>query len=107
MAAYQVELNLFLNYTSTTGTYNMVERDVVIVCDTSGAGVTVNLISASSTGEPGRCVNIKDNGNANNNNITIVPDGGDTIDGETSLVIFNNYDCITLVSDGSSAWYII
>lgn len=105
--AYVTELNLFLNYASASGTYNMADRDVVIVCDTSSAGVTVNLVSASSTGKQGRTINIKDNGNASSNSITITPAESDTIDGETSLTIVNNYDCVTLVSDGSSSWYII
>jgi hypothetical protein len=60
MAAYQTELNLFLNYSSASGPYAMVERDVVIVCDTSSAGVTVNLLSAASTGSSGRSVNKED-----------------------------------------------
>lgn len=107
MASYMTELNLFLNYASASETYNMAERDVVIVCDTSSAAVTVNLVSAASTGKQGRTVNIKDNGNASTNSITITPDGSDTIDGETSATIINNYDCITLVSDGSNSWYIV
>lgn len=98
------ELNLFLNYAAASGTYNMAGRDIVIVCDTSSAVVTVNLVPA--TGQ-GRTVYIKDNGNASTNSITINPDGSDTIDGQLSATISNSYDCITLVSNGSGKWYII
>lgn len=106
MAAIQTELNIFLNYTTASGTYNMTSRDVVIACDTSSGSVIINLLSAS--GNQGQNVNIKDtSGNSSSNNITINPNGNDTIEGQTSAIIANNYDCITLISDGTSNWHII
>ena len=50
---------------------------------------------------------IKDElGVANTNNITIVPNGSETIDGSSSLVLSTNYAHVTLYF-GDAAWHII
>ena len=45
-------------------------------------------------------------GTAGTNNITVTPDGADTIDGTASLVINENSSVRGLVSNGTSAWYV-
>jgi hypothetical protein len=41
-------------------------------------------------------------GSASVNNITIVGEGGELIDGEASLIINSNYDAVNLYSDGTN-----
>jgi len=80
------------------------ESYVFIDTDTS-SGRTINLPPASSvTG--GRYFVIKDKtGDANTNNITISPNGSDTIDGAaSSTTISSSYGSLIIVSDGVSAW---
>lgn len=47
-------------------------------------------------------------GSAQTNNISFVPDGSDTIDGDNSTFLGNiNYGSWSFVSDGVSAWYLV
>ena len=55
----------------------------------------------------GKIYKIKDeSGGAGTNNITIVGQGGETIDGAANYVMTNNYECIEVISDGTN-WFII
>lgn len=72
--------------------------DVVVVNKSVGAATTVNLPTSPPTNY---AVTIKDGrGDASTNNITITPAAG-TIDGASSLVIYINYQSITLVYNGT------
>lgn len=86
-------------YSVTTG-----DASKVLVIDTSSAANTLTLPAATNA----MTVVIKDKSlNAANNNITITPDGTDTIDGANSnYVIDANGVSVTLISDGTSAWYV-
>lgn len=92
--------------TTTSSSYNVTSTDVVILADSSSNTVTVNLPSATTSG---RLLYVKDSGgNSSSNNITLVQDGTDTIDGSTeNLVIQQNYTAITILSNGSGGWFII
>ena len=76
----------------------------VLLIDTSSAR-TINLPAATVA----MFFMLKDSlGSAQTNNISIVPDGTDTIDGSNSTFLINaNYGAIGLVSDGISAWYVV
>lgn len=85
--------------------YSVVTGDAqkVLGIDTSTAN-TLNLPAATNV----MWFYIKDiTGSAATNNITVTPNGGDTIDGVSSLAINENYASRVLVSDGVSAWYVI
>lgn len=86
--------------------YTVVSGDVqkMIAVDTSSAR-TINLPAATTP----MYVHIKDvTGSATTNNITITPDGTDSIDGEaTSYSIRADYESLLLISDGISAWYVL
>lgn len=78
---------------------------VYLTVDTT-ATRQITLPLASSVAE-GRIYLIKDkSGNANTNNITIVTQGSDTVDGSTSTLLTSNYSTSFIVGDGVSAWYI-
>jgi len=87
-------------YSVTTG-----DDSKVLVIPTDSSAQTINLPAASNA----MTVYIKDkSANAQTNNITIAPDGSDTIDGLNSNYIINaNAGMVGLISDGTSAWYII
>ena len=86
-------------YTVVTG-----DAQSVLGVDTSTAK-TINLIAASNA----MAIWIKDiTGTANTNNISITPNGGDTIDGaNATYTIDENYASRMLISDGVSAWYVV
>lgn len=95
----------YFDYTGVSGSYNMVSSDVIIVCDTSSAACNVNLVTAN--GNQGQYVYIKDgSGNAGNNTITVIPNGADTIDGNSGLSIQGDWQSFGLVSNGSDGWLI-
>lgn len=76
----------------------------VLGVDTSSAK-TVNLPAATTS----MFFMIKDiTGSAQSNNISVVPDGTDTIDGSnTTMALGTNYGSWGFVSDGVSAWYVV
>lgn len=77
-----------------------------LVAVTGGVPLTVTLPAASSVLE-GRFYKIVDEtGTAGTDNITIAADGSDTIIGEASILISDNYNSITVYSDGSTKWFI-
>lgn len=77
--------------------------DLVIVNKTSGANTTVTLPASPLTND---YYTIKDGkGDAYTNPITIVPSSG-TIDGQSNVVIWNNYESLDFVYNGTE-WNII
>lgn len=76
----------------------------VIIVD-SAAARTINLPAATTA----MFFMIKDGGGqAQDNNISIVPDGSDTIDGvNATYKIDFNYGSLGLVSDGVSKWHVV
>lgn len=86
----------------TTG-YNPIQA-----IDCSGGVISLTLPAAAATGA-GTLIVVKDySGNSEINNINIVPNGTDSIDGVSGTVILNsNYGALYLVSDGSSGWFAV
>lgn len=76
----------------------------VLLIDTSAAR-TINLPAATTT----MFFILKDQvGLAQTNNISVVPNGTDVIDGSNSTYLIDwNYGSIGLVSDGVAAWFVV
>jgi hypothetical protein len=89
---------LTLSYTSTTTTYTISTSDYLVDC-TSGT-FTTTLPTASSVA--GKTFVIKNSGTGT---ITVDGDSSETIDGQLTQTL-NQYDSITVVSNGSN-WIII
>lgn len=90
-----------------TGIVTAAVSDIYIGCDSSGGVVTVNLPTAISAGS-GKQLIIKDeSGAATINNISIVGNGGDLIDGSGTQSLVVNYEAVTLICDGAGEWFII
>ena len=93
---------LAVSTTAATGsTYTVLSTDHVILANNSG-GVAVALISAASAGDGFRLV-IKNTGTGA---VTIDADGAETIDGALTAILTNQYESITIVSDGLN-WFIL
>lgn len=86
-------------YIETAINYTALTTDFTI--NVTASGVNVNLYTA--VGNVGKILNIK---NSSNGNITIIPFGAQTIDGETSIKISKKFASLTLQSTGTN-WIII
>lgn len=87
--------------------YIATAADFIIQVDTNAGAFSVTLPSAATV-EAGVMMVIKDaRSNADVNNITVLPDGSDTIDGEVNYVIQDINASVKFVSDGVSRWLLI
>lgn len=87
---------------SKTATYTAAD-ETVILCDATAASFTINLAAASTMTD--RIYHIKKT-DSSANTITVDPNGTETIDGSSTKILTTQYDCITIVCDGSN-WFII
>jgi len=87
-------------------TYTLLRSDYYLgVSYTATGAVAITLATASL--EEGRVIQIKDEGGlAGTNNITILTEGAETIDGSVTATLNGNYNSITLISNGSH-WFIV
>lgn len=94
-------------FDDTDSPYQISDERIVGV-NTVG-GVATALLPASDELEAGTVITIKDEGgNGATNNITITPDGTDTIDGAAaSTTITTDYGVVKLYTNGAGAWYLI
>lgn len=92
---------------ATAISYTMASTDTYIGVTSTAAPRTITLLAAG-TFLDGRIVDIKDeSGGAAANNITITPNGADTIDGVNAPVpITQNYGEFSLVKRGTGWWIV-
>ena len=84
--------------------YSITATDHIILADSFGGAITINLPACSSNS--GRIIIVKDVGaGAGSNNITISRNGSDQIDGSVSIAIDTNRGYVQLVCDGSQFWH--
>lgn len=90
--------------TSTkTSNYTISNTDTVVFADATSGNVTITLPTASSiTGYRFYVKRIDGSGNS----CSIARSSSDTIDGQTSISLSQQYTSLTIVSDGN-AWYIV
>lgn len=100
-------LGAAVNYKTDTKTANYtvnLSTDHTILVDSAGGAVTITLPASHSNGDE---VIVKDStGSADANNVTIDPADADTIDGQATYVISNEYEAVTLRSNGTN-WFIV
>jgi hypothetical protein len=92
--------------TVSGASYTVLNTDLIInVTGTSTTAVTINLPAISSLPE-NKVYHIKDAGlNAFTNNITIVPNGADTFEGEADAKIQTDGLCLSIYN-GGSGWLV-
>lgn len=97
-----------LTKTSITGNLTISSSDtyVIVQADPTSAAIEIELPSAAAVPE-GRIYIIQDIvGIANTHNITLTPNGTDTINGESSFIMDSDHMSIMIVGDGISNWSI-
>jgi hypothetical protein len=88
---------------TTTSTSITAALDNVILCNATGGAITITLpAAASNTNKIYSIKKIDSSANA----VTIDGNASETIDGSLTQVISSQYDCLTIMCDGSN-WYII
>lgn len=92
----------FYNVVPTSISYNAAAWDVVLA-NTSAGGITITLpLAASCTGKLINIKKISSDGNV----MLIDAQLAELIDGSPSLSVTGQYNCTTLISDGSNWWII-
>lgn len=77
--------------------------DDIVYADATSGNITVTLPTA--VGIAGRAFNISKR-DVSANTVLINPDGSETINGDTNVTISNQYDSVTVISDGAD-WGIL
>jgi len=91
---------------SSTHTIASIDQYTTYLLDSTSAAFTVNLPSAATVGA-GRKYRLKDSaGKAGTNVITIDGSGSETIDGQTTYKLNENYESVTIVSNGTN-WFAV
>ena len=94
-------------YRTFAGNFSVATNSWFCAINSSGAAVTASLDSAA-TYYPGQQITFKDVGGfAGTNNILIKASGSQTIDGASGVSLTANSSSVTILADGSSAFYII
>ena len=83
----------------TTTTYTVLSTDHVVLIDDDTAGADVNLPSAATVGD-GWVVTLKKKGSTGD--VTIAPDGAETIDGSANMVLQYKNQATSIASDGTN-----
>ena len=93
--------------TVNAATYDLLASDDILNVTYTATGAVTSLTLPTAQCVSGRVIVIKDAGGlAGTNNITIATEGAEKIDGLDTLVINNNYNSVTLYSDGTN-WFAI
>ncbi len=79
----------------------MIWADETILADASSAAITVTLPDPASY--PDEALSIKKI-DSSANAVTVAPHGSETIDGAASVTLANQWDSVTVKSDGTN-WY--
>jgi hypothetical protein len=90
-----------LKLVSVESDYRVLVDEDVILCNSKNDAFTVFLPSAVWAGR--KLVIIKTNTEAKN--ITVQAFGNDTIEGSSSKTLANQYDKLTVISNGVSTWF--
>lgn len=90
--------------TSKSADYTITSSDTVIFADCTSGNVIITLPTASTVSGYRFYIKRTD-GSANT--VSVARSGSDTIDGATSQSLTAQYTSVTVVSDGSTHWYII
>ncbi|MGG9961347.1 beta strand repeat-containing protein [Ferruginibacter sp. SUN106] len=99
----EVNGSLALAITTKTATYTATASDHTIICNNTGAAITINLPAAA--GCSGRVYVVKKISGMLLN-VTIDPNASETVDGVTTRVLTTQYESVMIQSDGAN-WFIL
>lgn len=115
--ASELEVNVALARTAVLGAGSVTDiktasydaaLNEIVLCDSTGGAFPVNLPPANAASE-GQRIMVKaavDPAGDAINDITVTPDGSDTIDGEATFIIDRARTGLLLYSDGNGTWMI-
>jgi hypothetical protein len=86
--------------TSADSPYDMNVNDSILICDTTGGSITINLLPALDWQE--KLIFIKKIIAANT--VTIEPSGAETIDDAANLAVVTQYACVRLFTENGEVW---
>ncbi len=90
-----------------TSTYTLASTDVLAAVTYTTTGNCTLTLPVANTLSSGKSFYIVDEGgNALQNNITVNTDGGDTLNGDTGLILNQNYESIGIYTDATTSWFI-
>lgn len=81
----------------------LISSDYLVLVDASSAGITISLPPVAS--KAGSQVVVKKI-DSSVNTVTVDGDGSDTLDGAATQSLTNQYDSITVASDGTQWWIV-
>ena len=84
-----------------TENFTATNKDHIILADATAGPITIFLPTALA--DKDKTLLIK-RLNGNSNRVTILPEVGDTIDDQTSVIISVQYDAVTIFSDRDNWW---
>ena len=90
-------------YTTITGDTTITDANVVVFVNATSGAINVTMYAATSNG--GRTVTIKKT-DSSSNTVSVLRAGSETIDGDTSTVLYHQNESVTLVSDNAN-WFIV
>ena len=93
-----------------SATYTVLQADTMIASTYSTTGtsaITLPQISTLASDKRLKVSITDEGGNAAVNNITISASGGDTIVGQATFVLDQNYNSVTLFSDRIDGWFVV
>ena len=90
-------------YTTITGDTTITDANVVVFANATSGAINVTMYAATSNG--GRTVTIKKT-DSSSNTVSVLRAGSETIDGDTSTVLYHQNESVTLVSDNAN-WFIV
>jgi len=88
--------------TSTDSPYTMNVNDSILICDTTGGSITINLLPAQEWEE--KTLIVKKIIAANT--VTVTPNGSETIDGAASSPITTQYIALKYAPQGGQVWIV-
>lgn len=90
--------------TNTDSPYTVLATDGILLCDCSSGAITVNL-PAVATSDDGRRLDIKKI-DSSANAVTVDGNSAETIDDSTTIVLSDQYNSITIITDQTEWWII-
>ena len=94
---------LKLNVTTIAGATTLDSEDLIVLCNAAGGAFTVTLPAAASNGDRVYWIKKID---SSANAVTIDPNGGEEIEGDTDLDLSLYGESVTIACDATQWWII-
>lgn len=92
---------LKVNIVAKTANYTVTASDDVIICGAGNETFTITLLAVASSAN--KVYHIK---NVGTGTITVDGNGAETIDGGVTATLLNQFECISIICDGTEWWII-